>query len=90
MKRGCKESGVPPQLCYTLACRYQLKRMSFLAPWVSELGGWVCDASVAVLPTRAGAVVCATGTSQLGVTVIALCGGVLAWWETRRRLRRHG
>ena len=47
----------PPQLCYKLPLRYQLKRMSFLAPWVSELGGWVCDASVAVLPTRAGAVV---------------------------------
>lgn len=69
---------------------HYVSNMSFLTPWVSQLGGWVCDASATVLPTGAQAAVCATDPWQLGMTVIALCGAVLAWWETQRRVRRHG
>jgi len=64
--------------------------MSFLEPWVAALGQSVCDASMMLLPTRAGVAVCATGAWQLGMTIVALCGGMLAWRETRRRLHRRG
>ena len=64
--------------------------MSFLTPWVSELGAWACRSSVALLPARAGAAVCAIDPWQLGMTIVALCGGLLGWYESRRRLKRHG
>ena len=37
---------------------HYVNNMSFLTPWVSQLGGWMCDASATVLPTGAQAAVC--------------------------------
>jgi len=63
--------------------------MTFLEPWISALGQAVCDASAAILPASTATAVCSTGTWQLGMTMIAVCGTALVWWELRRTRSTH-